>query len=98
LYPVSFKEFLLKVIIFLFLSVAFIDVDNSGKEKHKQLSDWSLRPVKFCGVEGGESCSKMQTAERKTRLTLNYERHMNEYIVKHKANYSRNGDIPSVVK
>jgi len=54
-----------KVIIFLFLSVAFIDVDKSGKEKEKQVSEWSLRSSEICGVEVGQSCSKTHTAERK---------------------------------
>ena len=58
--------------------MAFIDVDKSGKEKEKQVSEWSLRPTEICGVGGGggESCSKTHTAERKHAWLL-ILKHMN---------------------
>lgn len=60
--------------------MAFIDVDDSGKEKNTQVSEWSLRPYEnlWCGGRGGgESCSKKRDSVRKTRMTVNYEIRMN---------------------
>jgi len=68
----------LKVIILLFLSVTFIDIDNSVKEKGKQVSEWSLRAseILWCRVGGG-IMSQNAHCGRKTHLTVNFEICMN---------------------
>jgi len=47
-----------EVIIFLFLSVAFNDVDKIGNEKEKQVSEWSLRPSEILWCVGANYVPK----------------------------------------